>query len=333
MLSFLANTLEQLDLALEHVVKGDENNARFGLMLTDNAVEITLHQIAIDKMSRLKAFSYLREQYEDMSALQRALGQHFGSKIKFAKTEGKMSNDIADSITILHTFRNEVYHRGIQHEPILPTLAIFHFNIACRFIEAYDPPFLSWGSNLKLPERTQKYFSSNTMMLGSVEEFRTACKTLGGAVGYEPSMISKNLADHMERIVEEQDNCIDLIATGGPRPLTRDEAVIETQAWPLAFSEKGKKFAFENGWNGGSVAGYVKWISEHYPLNFRRDPVPAWRKRVEGIRLEANPHWALKKYRSFMDQTATIRGKISESTSQVEAYIDEQIERMRMERR
>ena len=74
MLLFLANTLEQVDLALEHVVKGDENNARFGLMLTDNAVEITLHQIAVDKMNRLKQFTYLREQYEDIPALERALG-------------------------------------------------------------------------------------------------------------------------------------------------------------------------------------------------------------------------------------------------------------------
>ena len=38
-------------------------------------------------------------------------------------------------------------------------------------------------------------------------------------------------------------------------------------------------------------------------------------------------------YRSFMDQTAAIREMVYESTSQVEAYIDEQIERMRMERR
>ena len=37
MLRFLANTLEQLDLALEHVIKEDANNNLLGLMLTDNA--------------------------------------------------------------------------------------------------------------------------------------------------------------------------------------------------------------------------------------------------------------------------------------------------------
>ena len=188
MLLFLANTLEQVDLALEHVVKGDENNARFGLMLTDNAV---------DKMNCLKRLTYLREQYEDMPALERALGQHFGSKVKFAKVEGKLSDEMAESITVLHNFRNEVYHRGIQHEPVLPTLAIFYFKVACNFLEAYDPPFLSWGSHLKLPERTKQYFTGDRMIPGSVEEFRSACERLGGSVGYEPSMVSEILANHV----------------------------------------------------------------------------------------------------------------------------------------
>ena len=44
MLKFLANNIEQLDLALEHCEKSDANNARFALMLVDNVVEFTLHE-------------------------------------------------------------------------------------------------------------------------------------------------------------------------------------------------------------------------------------------------------------------------------------------------
>ena len=46
MLLFLASVIEQLDLALEQISKGDVHYARFGMMLTDNAVELILHQIA-----------------------------------------------------------------------------------------------------------------------------------------------------------------------------------------------------------------------------------------------------------------------------------------------
>jgi len=333
MLRFLANNLEQLDLALEHVLKEDANNARFGLMLTDNAVEITLHQLAADKMNNLKMFAHMREQYEEMAALERALGQHFAPKVKFAKIDSKLSDEIAESITILHVFRNEVYHIGVQHEPVLPTLAVFYFKLACDFLGAYEPPFLSWGSDQRLPERAKKFFAGDKTFPGSADQYRTACKAMGDSLDYDPSFIPEALADHMSEIIEEQDSCIDLVATGGPARTTRDKAVIDTQAWPLAFSQEGKKYAQEQGWTGGNFLEFVEWIAEKYPLEFCRDPVPAWEERVDNLRREANPRKALKKYRSFMDQTAPIREKLYDSALQVEAYIDEQIDRMKWERR
>jgi hypothetical protein len=65
MLLFLASVLEQLDLALEHISKSDVHNARFGVMLTDNAIELVLHQIAKDQASKLKMFAYACAQRSD----------------------------------------------------------------------------------------------------------------------------------------------------------------------------------------------------------------------------------------------------------------------------
>lgn len=39
------------------ISKGDVHYARFGMMLTDNAVELILHQIAKDKASNLKMYA------------------------------------------------------------------------------------------------------------------------------------------------------------------------------------------------------------------------------------------------------------------------------------
>jgi hypothetical protein len=64
MLGFLANNIEWIDLALEHVSKSDANNARFGLMLIDNVVEITLHQVAKDKRRESKSYLYRDRPYE-----------------------------------------------------------------------------------------------------------------------------------------------------------------------------------------------------------------------------------------------------------------------------
>ena len=60
MLVFLAGVLEQMDLALEHILKGGVHDTRFGLMLTDNALELILHQIAKDQFDRRKPFIYGR---------------------------------------------------------------------------------------------------------------------------------------------------------------------------------------------------------------------------------------------------------------------------------
>src|ERR1700677_4138028 len=93
MLLFLATVLEQLDLALEHVVKGDVHNARFGLMLTDNALELVLHQIAKDKKSDLKSYAWRNEIYPQQAALDKALGRSFGDKVNFARLIAKMPEE------------------------------------------------------------------------------------------------------------------------------------------------------------------------------------------------------------------------------------------------
>jgi hypothetical protein len=72
MLLFLATILEQLDLALEHILKRDVHNARFGLMLTDNALELVLHQIAKDTANDRSFYAWRQEVDPHQAALDRA---------------------------------------------------------------------------------------------------------------------------------------------------------------------------------------------------------------------------------------------------------------------
>jgi hypothetical protein len=61
----------------------------------------------------------------------------------------------------------------------------------------------------------------------------------------------------------------------------------------------------------------------------RDQAIPAWKKRADQLFQERNSAKALKKYRTFMDETADLRDQIDEATSQVDTYIDEQIDRAR----
>ena len=135
--------MDQLDLALEHVLLGDANSARFGLMLTDNAVEITLHQIALDAQARSQRKWYHNQPYAHVKELRSALGRDFSAKLKFAKVVRKIDAETADTVMIGHRFRNEVYHLGLQHEAVLPAVSAFYLEVACAFLADYSPGSIS----------------------------------------------------------------------------------------------------------------------------------------------------------------------------------------------
>jgi hypothetical protein len=332
MLSQLANTIEQLDLAAEHLALGDANNARFALMLCDNIVELTLHQYAKDKRNELKAFSWRNEAFKHEKALEKALSRYFDEKVKFAKLIGKLSEDGSESIRIGHLFRNDVYHVGLQHEAVLPAVAAFYFDITYQVCADYEVNSWRYSPGQPIPERSREYLKGHRRFMNLPKEYQTACLALKSKSGHDNQQFVEVLADHMDAVVEQQDEYIDYIGENAPHRQTRDQVVVSCQSWPLAFNEEGWRFAGKNGFPGGNPFALVDWLEKNYSLEFRGDPVPAWRQRAKRLRGQSDPHKALKMYRSFMDNTAELRESINESTGAVDQYIDEQIERARMER-
>lgn len=331
MLLFLAGVLEQMDLALEHISKREVHDARFGLMLTDNAVELMLHQIAKDRASRIKAFQHLERDYPHKDELAQALGRSFEAKVKFARVEGNLSDEHARTIGLLHTYRNEVYHVGLQHEAILLDLAELYFDTACRFFESYKPRGLGWGSSQKLPERSKKYFKGTSGMPGSFGDFEDGCRVLARACAYEPGATASALADHMDRIVNDQDIYIGIVAEGVylRDRQTRDEAVVGSQAWAIAFTDEGRSYAAKNACPEKTVGGYVDWLAKTYPFRVKRDPIPSWKRRAARLRATKNPHSVLSTYQSFMDETAELRDALLSSAGSAEAEIDRLIDERR----
>lgn len=97
-------------------------------MLVDNAVELLLHQHADDR--HYEEQHRRRQQGSPKSvnkALTAALGTYFDDKVKYAASSGLLALDAAESVRNLHAFRNAVYHRGLQHEGILHSIALFYF--------------------------------------------------------------------------------------------------------------------------------------------------------------------------------------------------------------
>ncbi len=329
MLKFLGDILEQLDLADEHLGLSDPNNARFALMLTDNAVELTFHKIATDTQLELQHLAYKREQFRHHAALGRAISKHFEPKVKLVELLGIIPPEVAHSIVVLHRRRNEVYHLGVQHQAILLILARYYFHLACAFLAIWRPAHFYWSSNQVLPERAKKYFSGPSSFPGKLDHFHLACRDFAAAHESVRLMLPEALSDHMLEIVEMTDTDLDIVSNDAPQKSTRDDAIVSCQAWAVAFSEKGREIATERGAGELSVWKYVDWFKSNYEFAFRSDPIPGWRKRAEDLRHADSPHKALKVYFDFLEQTEEVRQALRENAMAVERHIDDQIERMR----
>lgn len=323
----MAAAIDQLDLAFEHVVKGDANNARFALMLVDNLVEITLHRFAERSLAKEKSsFRHLHKGEPLDPLLVEATGRHFDPKVKFVRSAGHVSEDAAQSIITLHLFRNDVYHIGLQHEPVLPALCNFHFRIACDLLVALALTSWSYGSGMTLPERAIKYFGNTGHFMEGPKQYKAACIELKAkAVAIAPSL-SDALSQHMFHVAEEQDHLIDFLSKDGPEKRTRDQVIVDSQVWPFAFTDEGKKFARENGCPPGSILQSIEWIAANYKWPIRRDPIKSWRTRAQRVERETNEDKALAMYRAFMDQTEDIRELIHDSAGQLDAEIQRQVD-------
>ena len=213
---------------------------------------------------------------------------------------------------------------------ILLPLARLYFDVSCAYLSHYEPMGISWGSGLKMPERAQKYFNGDRTFPGKREDFADACKAMSAANAFEPGDFSEVLADDMDQIIENMDSCIQIVADGvyEGQQMTRDQAIIDTQAWDLAFSEEGKAFAAERGFEDNPI-GSVDLLIEKYPFQLRRDPIPSWQQRSKKLRSKIDPYLALESYQSFVTQTGPLRAALEQSASAAEAAIDRAIDEMR----
>jgi hypothetical protein len=111
--------------------------------------------------------------------------------------------------------------------------------------------------------------------------------------------------------------------------LSRDQVIVDSQAWRLAFSAKGPQFAAAKGYAPANAFKLVEWLAENYPWTNKKDPVSGWQSRLVGLEGENEEHLAFKKYNDFMLQTAELRATVHESAAQLDASIQNQIDAAR----
>lgn len=321
MIQFLADNIDQLDLSLDQLAAGDRNFDRFALMLIDNVVELTLHRYIQDRASENELWTRIDKPKHDPKIIEQGLNQNFDSKVKAATKLGLIDAKVCQSILNLHSYRNTAYHRGLRHEGILHSLAIFYFRNACGLLKAYKPRGWSWSSSDRISHRAMKYLGepgfgdhSKTFNLAFDRLDQVAQSMIEDLVG--------DLSADFLQTVDAIDESINFLLINGMQSTSRDQIVIDAQAWPFAFTDEAKEFAKNDGCQEKTVGPFVDWIALNYPWQVKSDPIPGWRERHARLSKEQDYHVALRKYCDFMHQTDTLRSQIHESAAQLDAYIE-----------
>jgi hypothetical protein len=325
-IQFLADQLDQLDLALDQIALKDRNFDRFALMLIDNAVELTLHEHAQDIRRDAELYPPDDGPRYDPKLVTAALGPYFDTKIKLARTTGLVSGELAETIQYLHGFRNSAYHRGARHDGILHALVLFYARSACQLLGRYQPLFWSASSRDSIPHRAVKYLGS-VQSISSREAFKLAWERLGDVAAHHGDTLIGDLHSDMARTTDLADEQITFLAQHPePNGTPRDQVVIDCLLWPIAFSDEGEKYAVAHGAPVPMTPEYLTWIAQNYPWPVRTDPIPSWRNRAASLAAERNPHVALKKYCEFIKQTEALRAAIDTSANQLDAHIQNMVD-------
>ncbi|HET9392200.1 MAG TPA: hypothetical protein VFO29_01570 [Candidatus Rubrimentiphilum sp.] len=316
-------------MALDQIAVSDRNFDRFALLLIDNVVELTLHKFAEDMDQENKVYRYYKESPQfDEQAVERALNNDFKAKVALASSLGLLSEASAQSLRTLHAFRNTAYHRGVRHEGILHSLAIFYAKNACMLLREYKPRVQSHGSDDSVSHRARKYIGSSRELFSASPLESAYVRLSEVADAFEKRMI-EDLASDMEATIDDFDGTLEFWVENNPNAHSRDEEIISVQAWHLAFSEEGRKFASSRDYAAKNHFELVQWFIETFPWKVKSDPVVAWRKRLESLREEVDEHTALRKYDAFMRQTAALRGIFAEAARRLDDDIQLQIDIMR----
>jgi hypothetical protein len=329
---FAASVIEQLDFALDHILLDDPNYKRLSLMLIDNALELALHHHALDRKGDLRWKK--DEPKGDVALIDAATGQRFDSKLKLAKHTGWLSEDTARSVTILHGYRNQVYHSGLMHEGILHELAVFYLRTVVDLMATMPFMGYGYGNKLKLPHRAAKYIG--------MPPFRDIHALVAGAWarlgeisrGLQFDLAAK-LRNDLQTRIAEVDRLLDYIARAEVpnKPVKpRRDVILESQAWQIVFTEEGKDFLRANPPAMPTVGGVVDHIAKSYRFAVRSDPVPSWTKRATSVGAEKNLHICLHKYQQLLAQIEPVQEAVGDSAAAVDQEVERQIERMRSNR-
>lgn len=322
--------LDQLILASEQLDQKDSANGRMAHILTDNAVELMLHYQAERTLPDKGCYPEIRQLSKNEEA--DYLGRNFKPKVKLARKLGVIGDEEAEFILINHEYRNEVYHAGLRHEPVIWDLAWHYHSFACSLLPKIK---MGLGHSYRLEKevspRLKRFVSTESELVRGDfgAKFTAICNSVGAKVTNPKELLSTVVGQALSHDVKNVDDALNFIEKYDGKALSRNEIIVETQLWSAMFDEERRNKctrkpcvkSVEELQRAG-ITDPVAILGMFLQPPITEDPIGRWQKRIVSLRAEKTALRALKKYHTLRTEMNDLCEAVFRTASGLSNHLD-----------
>ena len=328
---------EQLDLAAELLQAQHPMQSRLALILVDNAAEHALHRYATDCFALSPGPSHLpvlerRKQHQKRAEV---CGQYIGPKIAFARCRDAMTDDQATFVRKAHGFRNQAYHAGQAHDPIITELVTAYYSLFCQMLPSLAPRMMSFKLNGSLSRRVERHMGKEAKL--PVPDPRGIAESLLLVLPQPRRDLASACRVSLTEWLSEIRSLIDYLMRNDPGAGDAESLILDTQFWD-AFWGAAPPEGLTVRVNETGVAEVDPDQKDEWEEALRRmraswspevslNTLGKWERRIAELPRETRPGGLLQKYCKLQSEMESFRTMLSERCGDLDRHVDELIER------
>ena len=328
---YIIPCVEQLDRAVQELWIENPVNSRLALILTDNVVELVCYRQCNDTIHEDSAYWTIKPKYRRHER-RRVLGRYFDEKISFLRKIDLISLEEHEFIIVAHKYRNEAYHIGLKDDLIIHSIAYQYHILACDLFGRFKPSCIQSSENNPYTERVKHHFEKLGLKShwSSFPDLLQLAQSISEERPIAEETLSEILSETLLEEIDEIKNQFQFLFSSTPNKQGKNEILENIQFQEDFMREIEKADIFPSETEYQIKAEHIqKQMKGSWKPRYDSIPFQTWRKRAQLLRREKNPFKALKKFDDLRDEKSYISEVIENAASELDAYIQLEIDRLR----
>lgn len=353
---YILTIVEQLDRAARELSTDHPINSRLALVLIDNATELVVYRQCTDRLEHDNFWAGIHKatqaiardnpeaEIDDDSTntllrpdqRKKIRGRHLNPKLHVLEEMGDLTGVERQFISIAHGYRNELYHVGLRHDPIIRAVAGQYFLLCCDLfvrmgqLSSFN---YSWSSTDKYTSVARRYLPTRNGKIDffSVDKSQLADKLRRALPDGLPDL-SAVLADNAHECMLEVQRGFDFLVQDNPLGLDAQK-VLEVAQWQHDLAKAVRNEDLIGHWADPDYQeGYARiaadleadWTQRHAVI-----PIESWTRRATSLGNETDPLKAMERYKSLRDSMSYLEDSIISAAIDLDQAIQMEIDMAR----